>query len=267
MGASIGKVVSLWRYPVKSMIGEELNATKVAERGLLGDRAYALMDLKTGNVVSAKNPRRWSQLFNFRATFVAPPDGKIPPVEITLPDGTTVLSNAEDVNKMLSEVLGREVTLETAAPTQPSLEEYWPDIDGLPHREAVTDEATLANTFFDLATVHLLTTATLNRLRELSPSGQFEARRFRPNLLIEPSSDNEFAENNWVGQTLAIGEVRLQVTGLCPRCVMTTLPQENLPKDLNILQTVVQHNQGNAGIYASVLKEGTIRQGDAVSLE
>ena len=184
MGASIGTVLSLWRYPVKSMIGEELNATKVAERGLLGDRAYALMDLKTGNVVSAKNPRRWSQLFKFRAAFVAPPDGEIPPVEITLPDGTTILSNAEDTNKVLSGVLGREVILETAAPTQPSLEEYWPDIDGLPHREAVTDEATLANTFFDLATVHLLTTATLNRLRELSPSGQFEAQRFRPNLLI-----------------------------------------------------------------------------------
>lgn len=266
----VGSVVSLWRYPVKSMMGEELNATDVVERGLLGDRAYALVDSATGKVVSAKNPRRWSNLFDFRAALVESPDTdtQLSPVQITLPDGTHIFSQAEDTNHILSNVLGHEVKLETAAPAQPSLEEYWPDIEGLPHQETVTDEFTLANTFFDLATVHMLTTATMNRLQELSPFGRFETRRFRPNIVIAPiKSEKEFVENDWIGYTLVIGEVRLSITGPCPRCVMTTLPQGDLPKDPTILRTALQHNQGNVGIYASVLQGGTIRRGDSVKLE
>lgn len=266
----VGSVVSLWRYPIKSMMGEELNSTNVIEQGLLGDRAYALVDSSTGKVASAKNPRRWPNLFDFRAALVEPPspDTQMPPVEITLPDGTLILSAAEDTEQVLSTVLGREVKLGTTAPTQPSLEEYWPDVEGLPYRETVTDESTLANTFFDLATVHLLTTATLNRLQELSPQGRFETRRFRPNIVIQPTTGKkEFVENDWIGRTITIGEVRLSITGPCPRCVMTTLPQADLPNDTTILRTAVQHNQGNVGIYASVLQRGVIRRGDSVRIE
>src|SRR6266542_1720750 len=90
----LGSVVSLWRYPVKSMMGEELNATEITSGGLLGDRAYALVDSANGKVASAKNPRKWPQLFDFRAALVdAPtPGGKLPPIRITLPDGTIVSS-------------------------------------------------------------------------------------------------------------------------------------------------------------------------------
>jgi hypothetical protein len=93
----IGSVVSLWRYPVKSMMGEELNATEVTERGLLGDRAYALVDSSDGKIATAKNPRKWPRLFDFRANFIEPPRGsvKVPPIRITLPDGTTVTNNDE----------------------------------------------------------------------------------------------------------------------------------------------------------------------------
>jgi uncharacterized protein YcbX len=68
----VGSVVSLWQYPVKSMMGEELNATVVTDRGLLGDRAYALVDHSDGKVATAKNPRKWPRLFDFRATFIEP---------------------------------------------------------------------------------------------------------------------------------------------------------------------------------------------------
>src|SRR5256885_13461778 len=90
----VGSVVWLWRYPVKSMLGEELNATAVTERGLLGDRAYAVVDRADGKVATAKNPRTWPRLFDFRATFLEPPRAAlaVPPVRITLPDGTTVTS-------------------------------------------------------------------------------------------------------------------------------------------------------------------------------
>ena len=264
-------VVALWRYPVKSMMGEELNAADITQRGLLGDRAYALVDRSNGKVVSAKNPRKWSKLFDFRAAFVDPPRSgeKIPPVRITLPNGTMATSGQSDLAQILSEVLGREVTLAATAPETPSLEEYWPDLDGLAHRETVTDESMPAGTFFDLAVIHVLTTATINRLRELYPQGRFEVRRFRPNIVVEAASGEKgFVENDWIGHTLAVGkEVRLSITGPCPRCVMTTLPQGDLPRDPGILRTAAQHNQVNVGVYANVVRGGVIRRGDPVRLE
>ncbi len=267
----VGSVVSLWRYPVKSMMGEELNATDVTERGLLGDRAYALMDPVTSKVASAKNPRKWGKLFDFRAAYITPPrlGEQMPPVRVTLPDSTTVTSAQRDLYDILSKVLGREVTLGSPAPKAPSLEEYWPDMEGLVHRETITDEAMPPGTFFDFAVIHVLTTATLERLRELYPQGRFEARRFRPNVMVEvPSGETDFVEDAWIGHTLVIGDnVRLSITGSCPRCVMTTLPQGDLPRDLGILRTAAQHNQVNVGVYAAVLRGGTIHQGDSVRLE
>jgi uncharacterized protein len=115
---AVGSVVSLWRYPVKSMLGEELNATQMTEKGLLGDRAYALIDMATGMTVSAKNPRKWGKMFDCRATLIESN------VKITLPDGAVVLSNADDASQILSQLFGREIKLETIAPQKPSLEEY-----------------------------------------------------------------------------------------------------------------------------------------------
>ncbi|MUL36825.1 MOSC domain-containing protein [Gloeocapsopsis dulcis] len=264
----VGSVVSLWRYPVKSMMGEELNATEIGEQGIVGDRAYALIESATGKVVSAKNPRKWAKLFDFHAAFTnSPTTSHIPPVEITLPDGTKLSSEQENTNERLSSILGREVKLESTAPPQPSLEEYWLDMEGLPHRETVTNEKIPAGTFFDLATVHLLTTATIEHLQELTPSGRFEIRRFRPNIEIASTTSNNFIENNWINRTLAIGEeVQIKITSFCPRCVMTTLPQGDLPNDPSILKTAVQHNDGNVGVYASVVQGGTIRCGDLLQI-
>ena len=267
----VGSVVSLWRYPVKSMMGEELNATEVTKGGVAGDRAYALVDSSDGKVASAKNPRKWPQLFEFRAALAdAPRAGvKAPPVRITLPDGAVVNSGQPDVQQTLSKALKREVTL-SAAPNLPkaTAEEYWPDIEGLDHRDTVTDFDLPGGTFFDCAFVHLLSTATLDQLRMLYPQGRFEVRRFRPNIVVETANGEKgFVENAWVGQTLAIGDaVRLSITGPCPRCVMTTLPQGDLPKDAGILRTAAQHNRANVGVYASVLQGGKVRRGDSIRL-
>ena len=123
--AVIGSVISLWRYPVKSMMGEELNSSYITERGLIGDRAYALVDQETCKVASAKNPRKWGKLFDFRATFEQQPQtiGQIPDVHIALPDGTFVSSD-HDIDHTLSKVLGREVRLMRASLEKPSYEEY-----------------------------------------------------------------------------------------------------------------------------------------------
>ena len=205
--AEIGAVVSLWRYPVKSMIGEELQTAQVTDHGLLGDRAYALVDRADGKVATAKNPGKWPTLFACRATFLEPP--------------------------------------RTEAPTP-----------------------LLTGTFFDGATVHLLTTATLNRLRGWYPQGRFDVPRFRPNLVVESvGGEQGVVEQTWIGHTLAIGdEVRLRITGPCGRCVMTTLAQGDLPKDSAILRTAVQHTQGHVGVYAKVVQAGTIHRGDRVHM-
>jgi uncharacterized protein YcbX len=258
------------------MMGEELNATEVRDRGLLGDRVYALVDRSDGKVATAKNPRKWPELFDYRAAFVDPPrpGGTVPSVRITLPDGTIVTSEQSDHNQILSQSLHREVALAATERAQSEgaaavSEEYWPDIEGLDYRDTVTDFELPEGTFFDIGVVHLLTTATLERLRELYPQGRFEIRRFRPNVVVETAGGpKDFVENAWIGHTLAIGdEVRLNITEPCPRCVMTTLPQGDLPKDVGILRTAAKHNQVNVGVYASVVQGGSVRRGDAIRLE
>ena len=256
---------------MKSMMGEELNASYVTERGLLGDRTRALVDQATGRVASAKNPRKWGKLFDFRASFVDPPKPgePLPEVRISLPDGRSVGSEQPGADGMLSEALGAQVRLMTASMEKPSYEEYWPDIEGLANRDKVTENFMPARTFFDGASVHLLTTATTDRLSELYPEGRFEARRFRPNLVVEPSQHvKDFVENGWVGRTLRVGEeVRLKVSRPCGRCVMTTLAQGDLPRDLGVLRTAAQHNKVRVGVYASVERGGNVKRADSVWLE
>lgn len=283
MAAQLGTIASLWRYPVKSMRGEELPAAELTEYGLLGDRTYALIDGSDGKAATAKNPGKWPTLFGFSATFVDQPKSGValPSVRITLPNGSTVSSIARECHEILSKALNREVTLGTAERGRVSgvhaslpaawtgkAEEYWPDMEGLDYRDTVTDFTLPAGTFFDGATIHLLTTATLNRLHDFYPQGRFEVPRFRPNIVVEvPVAKSGFVEQAWIDHLVTIGEdVRLKITGPCGRCVMTTLAQGNLPKDSGILRTAVRQNQGHVGVYATVLQGGPIKRGDRVRL-
>jgi uncharacterized protein len=261
-----------------------MTVADATEGGFIGDRAYALIDNSTGKIASAKNPRKWARLFDCHASFVEPP-GKnhpMPPVWIMLPDGSNIKSDQPNTNVILSRFFEREVTLSETAPDSPALEEYWPDIDGLAHRETVTDESIALSSpkgsFFDYAVVHVLTTNTLNRLRELYPQGRFEARRFRPNMIVAVGNgEPDFVENSWVGLNVEIGKtLLLKVTNPCPRCVMTTLPQADLPQDHGILRTAAQHNQPyvptlglampSVGVYANVLRSGPVHRGDHVRM-
>jgi len=267
----IGSVAALHRYPVKSMMGEELNATQVGMKGFQGDRVFALADAETGKIASAKNPSKWPTLFRFRATFTEPlnDSSPLPSVRITFPDGSNTSSDDKTIATRLSSSLGKPVRFLKSPTGTGTLEEYWPDIDGLARRDVVTDEAMPAETFFDLGMIHLLTTATLDSFRVLYPEGRFEPRRFRPNLVIQTEPDVKgYPENEWDEKILTVGnEVKIKITGPCGRCVMTTLPQGDLPKDAGILKTAARHNQARVGAYASVLQGGVIRTGDPIQLE
>ena len=289
----VGTIRALWRYPVKSMLGEELEALDLSEGGVVGDRAYAVRDRETGKVASAKHPKLWPNLLACRAAFVdAPrPGDELPPVRIELADGNAVLSDAPDVDTVLSRFFGRRVELAHAAQSGYTIDQYHPDeenYDPEGHRDEVVEarlgaaffnerglpSAVGEGSFFDLFPFSVLTTSSLDQLGVLEPESRFDPRRFRMNVIVETPARG-FVENNWLGRTLALGDdVRLGVALPDPRCVMPSLAQEDLPKDSGILKALARHNRIDvagalypcAGVYAVAESTGTIRQGDPVTL-
>jgi len=290
----VGSVKGLWRFPVKSMSGERLDKAELTERGLVGDRAYALSDTETGKVASAKSVRLFPNLLSCRASFVEPPHlgRELPPVRITLPGGASATSDSSDIDRVLSAYFHREVTLARSAPDDFTIDQYHPDIEDVDpagHRDTVIeqklgsaffDQAGLASpvpvgAFFDLFPVSVLTTSTLDRLTELRPQSRFDERRFRMNVIVH-AQEAGFVENEWIGRDLTIGDsVRLRIALPDPRCVMTTLDQGELPNDTDVLRTLIRYNKiqvGHsgqfpcAGVYAVVAEMGTIRIGDRVAL-
>lgn len=267
---NVGSVAGLWRFPVKSMKGELLDQVELTPRGLVGDRAYALIDVDTGKVVSAKSVDWFPSMLDCQAAYVEPPksSGELPPVRITLPDNSTVTSDSSDATQMLSSYFGRNVTLSQTATNA-----------FFNARSAFLAKAGLASpepggAFCDLFPLSVVTNSTLDRLNEIRPESSFDPRRFRMNVIVD-ATDVGFVENDWVGHTFRIGDaVRFHVTLPDPRCVLTTFAQDELPKDNEILRTLAQHNMiqvGDAGrfpcvgVYAVVEASGTIQTGDRVS--
>ncbi|MEV5326228.1 MOSC domain-containing protein [Nonomuraea fastidiosa] len=253
-------VETLRRYPVKSMLGEELAETEVTERGLAGDRARAVLDVATGKIASAKNPRLWRRL-------------------LTL-EGARAPGDAE-----LSELLGREVRLIDVPPEGAEMLRSVPEqvlAEGIeaevPYTVSPVGAGAPEGTFFDFAPVHLITTSALARIGALGPRGHVEAERYRPNLVIatEDDGDEGFVENGWVERRLRVGdEVELHVIVATPRCAVPTLAHGALERDTDALRTVARHNrvpvfgmepQPCAGVYARVTRPGRIRVGDPVTV-
>jgi uncharacterized protein YcbX len=148
-------------------------------------------------------------------------------------------------------------------------EGYWPGYNWLAQPATDFEFELAPRTFFDGATIHLLTTATLENLAAMAPNSRCDIARFRPNFLIDcPGSSAGFIENDWIGRTISIGnQVRVRVVRPTMRCVMTTLNQQDLPKDPDVLRAIVQNNRGNLGVYAMVVRGGTVRREDMISLE
>jgi uncharacterized protein YcbX len=250
------------------MMGEELNAVAITERGVAGDRAYSLVDVETDKLVNAKHPQKWPEMFAYRAQYVSPPASPmdIPPVYITLPNGEIIESTSNGVEDKLSGALGKRVSLIRPSKSEKGFEGFVPTVEGVSDHDFVFDKTSPPGTFFDIGLIHIVTTSTINALRKIVPASRIESRRFRPNLVIHTDSQEGFVENAWVGRTLRIGEAVLRVKQPTQRCVMTTLAQGDLPKDLAILKAIYQHNGGHIGVYADIVQTGMVRVNDQVEL-
>ena len=288
-------VAELWRYPVKSMRGERVEASDVGDAGFAGDRRCAVVDVSTGKGRQREAPRLWGAVAVWARCVEASPTGsQPPPVSITLPDGGETGSEDPDVDERLSEMFGRPVQLTTVAPEGNSYLAVWPEMDGVMpddfrQQSAVEGEeaegtltdlslalAAAPGTFFDVAALHVVTTATLQHLGELAPGSRFAVERYRPNIVIEANSA-PFAENEWSGAGIRFGTT-LTASVLIPtmRCIMTTLAQGDLPRDNEVLRTVTRHNRVEipglgtwscVGGYAAVTTPGRVELGDEVVVE
>ena len=231
----LGTVAVLRRYPVKSMLGEDLDVAEVSRSGLARDRRLAVVSRRTGKVASAKYPRLWRDLLTLSAEALCDATARI-----TLPGGGTVSSTDPDVDDVLSALLDEPVTLSSTPPPGATLDRAVPEAvlrDGIKAQVPATlieiGAAAPPGTFVDFAPLHLLTTATLDHIAELSPYRQAHLERYRPNVVIRTGADG-FTENDWLGRVLVVGD------------------------DLD--------PEPCAGVYAEVLRPGRIRPGDPVRL-
>jgi uncharacterized protein YcbX len=276
----LGTVTRLRRYPVKSMLGEDLEAGDVSLAGLAGDRRLAVVSRRTGKIASAKYPRLWRDLLTLAAEAVDG-DGHAAAARITLPDGKIVSSTDADVDDVLSGLLNEPVTLAATPPPGASLDRAVPEAvlrDGIaaavPARLIEIGAGAPPGTFVDFAPLHLLTSATLDRIAELSPYRRARPERYRPNVVIGTGADG-FTENDWLGRDLRVGaDLVLRVIARTPRCAVPALAHGDLPRDAEALRVLARHNRVSpmpdsdpepcAGVYAQVLRPGRISTGDPV---
>lgn len=273
VGVLVGQVAALWRYPIKSMLGERRQGLEVERRGVVGDRGYALWDVQARRVASAKQPQRWADLLLFSARFLREPQRgePLPPVAVQGPfagpqaPAETLCSDDPALLDRLSQRLNRSLALLDQPPAGASIDHYWPVVEGRELQDA-TDQLVLQHgTFFDACPIHAISTATLAELKRLEPGLDFAVERFRPNLLIDSGDASGFVEERWIGGVLAIGpQLQLAVDRDCPRCVITTLAQPGLSADLDILRATARHNKVVAGIRLSVVQPGPVAVGDPV---
>ena len=284
--ALLGRVQRLWRYPVKSMGGESLPTLQVEKFGVTGDRAWALRDEQTGEIRGAK---KFPPLMKCKARYPGENLDKLSlDAEITLPSGEILRTSDQDINAKLSQYLNKQVTLHALRPAQ-DVEHYrrrvpldenelrdllgrdpdepLPDLSTLPADvlSEITEYTSPRGTYFDAYPIHLLTTSWLQALSKANPHSQFDALRFRPNIVIENAAQGH-AELDWCDNQIRIGSVIFNVQIPTVRCGMTTHATAELPADRQVLRTIVQESAHNVGVYATVESSGKINVGDEVEM-
>lgn len=272
-------VLNIYRYPVKSMMGESLSEANIEEAGIPGDRSWAVRDEKRGGIRGGK---KIPQLMTLAAQ-----SGPTAPL-IMAPDGDSASASSEHINEWLSGKLNHPVTLWPLLPADqlehyrrgaPDTEDFeqelrsvfgrlpdepLPDLAGF---EEVLEFESPPGTYFDAFSLSIMSQQSLATMNQLDGESRFDVRRFRPNLLVDiPDTDHPFPEQAWIGKMLSIGSVKLRIEMTCPRCSMTTHGFDDLPRDTEIMRQLVNHCDGNLGIYASVQTPGQMSIEDHIEI-
>jgi len=289
----IGTVVEIWRYPVKSMGGERLDAALVGRSGLAGDRHWAVIDTGKAEI---RNAKRWPELLRYSASFSGSGvpgaddyDTQVQAVTITAPDGQSLSSEAPGRDRQLGAWLGRSVTLCRRRPaserdhyrlararTEESIAaeisllegEALPDYSdmSLEVMSTLADCVTPPGVYVDAFPLHLLSSNALAWLAQCSGLDT-DVRRFRPNLLVEvDGAGTRAAENDWVGARLGIGEAIVRVDSRTVRCSMPGRPQplSGLEEQPALVRAMVDHCQRRLGLNIVVERPGQVRAGDPI---
>jgi hypothetical protein len=274
---AVGTVASIHRFPVKSMQGESLAEVELVADGIVGDRTWALRDIETGKLASAKRPRPWAGLLECGAA------GAGDDVVISLPSGEDFSVHDPGLPVALEAVLGRTVAIEESERAQQgTYDSEWPEIEGVDlsgDLELPTNITGEGTSFIDVGILHVLTTTSVQTLAAADPELELDLRRFRPSIVLETPGLDGFPENDaWAGATVRLGSggdaVEIQIGVPTPRCIMTTLAQGDLPRQLGILQTLARINRRSSelgsfaclGAYATVTHPGVVRAGDEVTV-
>lgn len=279
------KLGELWRYPVKSMIGSPVDHAELTGPGMVGDRSWAVRDEVRGGIRGAK---KLGGLMRFAARYVDDDPQPGSTVEISLPDGTTTRSDHPDVDQVISDALGHQVSL---WPLQPATDldhyrrgapdstdvmvelrsifgrdadEPLPDLTIFPPE--IMEFESPPGTYLDAFPLLVMTTSAVRALREALPQSSIDLRRFRPNLVIDTPGSQGHPEFGWVGGRLEIGSSVLEIVEACPRCVMVTREIDaTTPEDRSVLRHVVRELDQNVGVYARVVTPGLVRVDDPVT--
>jgi uncharacterized protein YcbX len=293
---TIGHVAELWRYPVKSLGGTQIEQADVSARGVLGDRLWAVRDLEKGVTASA---RQLPVLLTAAARYpgAVPADagpGNVPEVEISFPDGTVLSSRDDGVHAKLSELAGRDVELTALPPAEDtslhkltraersetmspgwlraafgmSDDEKLPDFSMVRVSDFVnfTRYSTPPGMFVDLAPVHVLTKTSLATIGA-EVGSELDVRRFRPNVLLAlDNPDDDLPESHWTGAHLVLGQIVLDVTMTTIRCVVPSRAQPGFEVDRRITKAVATRAERCLGVYCWVQSGGSVRVGDDVAI-
>jgi uncharacterized protein YcbX len=281
------QVSELWRYPVKSMVGETIETIRLDELGVVGDRTWAARDLERGGIRGAK---KIGALMQLAARDLG--DGE---VEISLPDGSVVRTSDPDVDEQVSAAIDHPVSLEPLRPADdldhyrrgaPDSEDIEVEMRGIFGREAdepfpdfsvfppaLAEFESPPGTYYDAFPLMVMTTAALAALARALPESNVDVRRFRPSLVIETGDDSTSAstpghpEFDWRGRRATIGTATIQFDAPCPRCVMVTRQiDERIPADRAVLRHIVRDLDQNLGVYATIVEPGVVTVGDRLTL-
>lgn len=279
------QVQQLWRYPVKSMVGETVERVDLTELGIEHDRAAGRRGTSNGVASVARN--KIAGLMRCAAKATAGPGGE---AAITLPDGSVVSTRDPAVHDRVSAAIGHPIHLEPLRPAS-DIEHYrrgpadsedvmeelmgifgredgepLPDFSIFP--EVVLEFESPPGTYYDVFPLLLMSTSALAALSAALPESAVDVRRFRPSIVIDTPGADGHPEFGWAGRRARIGHAEIQFTDPCPRCVMVTreIDTQSPPTDRAVLRHVVRDLDQNVGIYATVVTPGKVSVGDTLEL-